>query len=332
MPLEYEGVIAEHNAVRHHVGAFDVSHLGKLVITGPRALEFVNSCFTNDLNRAKDGGALYNLCCTVEGGVVDDVICYRFSEQKILAMPNAANNADVARRLRDAAPADIDIADEHTEWAVIAVQGPEAPGIVADLGLPTDHDDFMEFKTASFEGTELLVCRTGYTGEKGFELLVPTSAAGPLWDELMRRDVQPCGLGARDTLRLEMGYPLHGNDLTTDITPVQARMRWAIGWDKPDFWGKDVLTAERENGPRRRSWGLEAVKKGVLRPGMDVYDGEEKVGRTTSGSFSPTLKKGIALALLDSGWKPGADLEVDVRGRRLPVKVVKPPFVDSSTR
>ncbi|MFC4336680.1 glycine cleavage system aminomethyltransferase GcvT [Salininema proteolyticum] len=332
MPLEYDGVIAEHTAVRSKAGVFDVSHLGKLWITGPGAVEFVNSCFSNDLNRIKNGGAQYTLCCTFEGGVVDDIICYRFDEDKVLAIPNAANNAEVARRLRDAAPADIRVDDEHTEYAVLAVQGPEAPGIVAELGLPIDHEDFMEFKTASFEDVEVIICRTGYTGEKGFELLVPSAEAGRVWDALMEKGVQPCGLGARDTLRLEMGYPLHGNDLSVDITPVQARLIWAVGWDKPDFWGKEILAAEREAKPRRRLWGLESEGRRPLRAGMEVYDGETKVGETTSGGFAPSLQKGIALGLVSTQYKVGAELEVDVRGRRMPVKMVKPPFVASSTR
>ncbi len=330
MPLQYpSGVLAEHAAVRHRVGVFDVSHLGKVWVSGPGAADFVNRCLTGDLDRIGDGGAQYTLCCDASGGVVDDLIAYRLSSEKILLIPNAANAAEVARRLTDAAPREIEIRDAHRSLAVLAVQGPESPRILEYLGLPHGHD-FMTFAERLVDDAAVVVCRSGYTGETGFELVLPAEAAGDFWDGMLVAGAVPCGLGARDTLRLEMGYPLHGQDLSLEITPVQARLNWAVGWKKPEFWGKSALEAERAAGPKRKLWGLEAAGRGVPRAHMSVLDGERTAGETTSGGFAPTLKRGIALALLDAEYKPGAELELDVRGRRLPVKVVKPPFSESS--
>ncbi|WP_460496217.1 glycine cleavage system aminomethyltransferase GcvT [Glycomyces tarimensis] len=330
MPLHYaSGVLAEHASVRSRVGVFDVSHLGKVWVDGPGAVDFVNRCLTNDLNRIGSGGAQYTLCCDAEGGVVDDLIAYRLSDEEVLLVPNAANTTAVTRRLEEAAPDGIEIRNVHRSLAVLAVQGPESPRILEYLGLPHEHE-YMSFEERFVDGAAVIVCRSGYTGETGFELVVPNEAAGDLWDGMLVAGASPCGLGARDTLRLEMGYPLHGQDLSLDITPVQARLSWAVGWDKPEFWGKAALEAERAAGPKRRLWGLEAVGKGVPRAHMSVLDGDRQVGETTSGTFGPSLKKGVALALLDAGYKPGSELELDVRGRRLAVRVVKPPFVKAT--
>ncbi len=323
MPISYpDGTVAEHTAVRTDVGVFDVSHLGKLAITGPGAVEFVNRCFTADLNKIDHGQAQYTLCCNAAGGVLDDIIVYVVGPDEVLAVPNAANAAHVAELLRAAAPSGIDVVDRHRELAVLAVQGPRSAELVpADLA-------YMAF--VDRDGTR--VCRTGYTGEHGYELLVPWAAAGAVWDGLVAAGARPCGLGARDTLRTEMGYPLHGQDLTPEITPVQAGSGWAVGWDKPEFWGRDALIAEKAAGPARRLRGLRATGRGVPRPGMSVLVDGAGVGVTTSGTFSPTLKAGIALALLDPQLGPGAEVDVDVRGRTLPCVVTKPPFVPSHVR
>jgi len=244
-------------------------------------------------------------------------------------VPNAANTAEVARRLTAAAPAGVTVADEHRTFAILAVQGPESAAALTKLGLPTDLD-YMSFSASP----EVVVCRTGYTGEHGYELVLPWDRAAPVWDELMAAGVQPCGLGARDTLRTEMGYPLHGQDLSLDITPVQARAGWAVGWSKPAFWGREALLAEKAEGPRRTLHGLEMTGRGIPRGHMTVYAGEQAVGETTSGTFSPTKKVGIALALLDTsaGLSDGDLVEVDIRGRRAEARIVKPPFVQTSVR
>ncbi len=338
MPLEYAGggVLREHAAVREAVGVFDVSHLGKARVTGPGAAAFVDSCLTNDLGRIAPGQAQYTLCCDdATGGVVDDLIAYLRAEDDLLLVPNAANSAEVARRLAAAAPAGVEVADRHGDLGVLAVQGPAADDVLAAVGLPTGQR-YMGFVEATWQGRPLTVCRTGYTGERGYELLPAAAAAPDLWDALVEQvraaGGLPCGLGARDTLRTEMGYALHGNELTLDITPVQARTGWAVGWKKPAFWGREVLLAERERGPERLLRGLLALDRGVLRGGLDVHGGDGQVlGRTTSGTFSPTLKQGVALALLAPSVEDGAEVAVDVRGRRVRCRVVKPPFVPSRT-
>ncbi len=334
MPIEYPGggVLKEHAAVREAVGVFDVSHLGKGVVRGAGGLDFVNARLTNDLRRIGPGQAQYTLCCDREtGGVVDDLIAYVRSEDEIFLIPNAANTSAVVGLLQADAPAGIEVEDLHTRFAVIAVQGPRSPELVAALGLPTDHD-YMSFTRIG----DLTVCRTGYTGELGYELLPPWDDAGAVWDELLSKGaalgVLPCGLGARDTLRTEMGYPLHGQDLSLDITPVQAKSGWAVGWDKPEFWGRDTLVRERADGPARSLWGLEAQDRGIPRGHMAVLKDGREIGEVTSGTFSPTRRVGIGLALLERGTAEGDEVTVDVRGRTSVMRVVRPPFVPSHVR
>lgn len=336
MPLEYAGVVAEHTAVRTSVGVFDVSHLGKASVRGPGAAAYVNSCLTNDLGKIAPGKAQYTLCCTDDGGVVDDLIAYLHDEEDVFLIPNAANTAEVVRRLEAQAPSRVHVTNLHDEYAILAVQGTKSDEVVSAIGLPVGHD-YMSFEIASYDGTAVIVCRTGYTGERGYELVVPNDAAVALFDELLAAGEQyrvaPAGLGARDTLRTEMGYPLHGQDISLDITPVQARLGWAVGWKKEAFWGHQALRAEREAGPTRLLRGLRATGRGIPRPGMTVLgtDGDQ-IGTVTSGTFSPTLKKGVALALLASGVAEGDQVQVDIRGRQEPFEVVKPPFVQVHVR
>jgi aminomethyltransferase len=337
MPVSYAGTVAEHTATRTAVGLFDVSHLGKALVRGPGAAQFVNSAFTNDLDRIQPGKAQYTLCCTESGGVVDDLIAYYVGPDEIFLVPNAANTAAVVAALQKAAPAGLSISDEHRSYAVLAVQGPRSTDVLTELGLPTDMD-YMGYADAVLQGVPVRVCRSGYTGEHGYELLPPWDSAGVVFDALLAAvtgaDGQLAGLGARDTLRTEMGYPLHGHELSADISPLEARCGWAIGWKKDAFFGRDALLAEKEAGPRRLLRGLRAVGKGVLRPELSVLDGDTTVGVTTSGTFSPTLKVGIALALIDvdAGIEDGRHVIVDVRGRGVECEVVRPPFVDPKTR
>jgi aminomethyltransferase len=344
MPIEYAGggVLAEHTAVRTAVGLFDVSHLGTGTVRGPGAAALINESLTNDLGRIGPGQAQYTLCCLPDGGpdaggVVDDLIVYLHADDDVLLVPNAANAAEVLGRIEAAAPEGVTVTDRHEEVAVLAVQGPRSPEVLAAVGLSADLD-YMSF-TDGRETGGVTVCRTGYTGEHGYELLVEAERAAEMWDELLRAGepagIRPCGLGARDTLRTEMGYPLHGHELSRQITPVQARAGWAVGWKKPAFWGREALLAEKETGPARLLWGLKASGRGIPRPGMAVLDGDgAQVGEVTSGTFSPTLRTGIALALLDTAAGAGEDSEllVDVRGRREAVGVVRPPFVPSHVR
>ena len=339
MPLEHAGggVLREHAAVRGAVGVFDVSHLGKVALTGPGAVALADAVLTADLGRLHPGRARYALCCDdATGGVVDDLLAYVREPDDVLLVPNAANAGEVARRLRDAAPDGVEVVDAHAELAVLAVQGPLADTAMDAVGLPAGIDH-LTFVDTTWRGLPVTVCRTGYTGERGYELLPRWEDAGELWEALLAAALPlgglACGLGARDTLRTEMGYALHGHELTPDVTPLQARLGWAVGWDKHAFAGREALLAERAAGPARRSWGLLAQGRGVPRADMAVLDtAGEPVGRTTSGTSSPTLRRGIALALLDAAVRPGDEVVVDVRGRPLPCQVVRPPFVPDRSR
>ena len=337
MPIEYPGggVVAEHTAVRERVGIFDVSHLGKASVVGPGAVDFVNACLTNDLRRIGPGKAQYTMCCDASGGVVDDLIAYVRAEDDVFLIPNAANTSEVVRRLTEAAPDGIAVENRHEAYGIVAVQGPRSDEVLRALGLPTEHD-YMGFAVADWEGRPVIVCRTGYTGERGYELVPRWEDTPALWDALTEAMAAhgglPCGLGARDTLRTEMGYPLHGQDLSLDISPVQARAGWAVGWKKPEFWGRAALVAEKEAGPARQSWGLLVTGRGIPRQHCAVTEDGRPVGEVTSGTFSPTLRQGIALALLEPSVGLGDDVVVDVRGREVPATVVKPPFVEVQTR
>ena len=339
MPLEYagSGVIKEHTAVREAVGIFDVSHLGKGLVHGPGAAAHVNATLSNDLGRIAPGKAQYTLCCDdATGGIVDDLIAYLRGEDEVFLIPNAANTAEVLRRLAEDAPAGVSVEDQHTSHAVLAVQGPHSDAVLDAVGLPTGHE-YMSFVETDFEGAPVTVCRTGYTGERGYELVCGNDAAVALWDALtaagQEHGLLPCGLGARDTLRTEMGYPLHGQDISLDVTPVQARLGWAVGWSKERFWGKDVLSAEKAEGPKRLLRGLVAVGRGIPRPGMRVLlAADVPVGEITSGTFSPTRRTGVGLALIASQVTDGAEVSVDVRGRQEVFTVTKPPFVETDVR
>jgi aminomethyltransferase len=340
MPISYAGagVVAEHTAVRTAVGIFDVSHLGKASVTGAGAAAFVNNCLTADLAKLQPGQAQYTMCCNDNGGVIDDLIAYLVSDDEVFLIPNAANTAAVVAALRAAAPEGIEVVNRHTDFAVLAVQGPSSDEVLQALGLPHELD-YMSWADGTLDGNSVRVCRTGYTGERGYELVPAWDDAPAVWAALTHeaglRGGRPAGLGARDTLRTEMGYALHGQDLGPDVSPVQARVGWAVGWKKPSFFGRGTLLAERAEGPGRLSWGLLALDRGVLRGHLDVWDAENKVvGHTTSGTFSPTLGRGIGLALIDTaaGIAEGDEIAVDVRGRRVRVRVVKPPFVPAHVR
>jgi aminomethyltransferase len=270
--------------------------------------------------------------------VLDDLIAYLVSDQEVFLVPNAANAGAVAAVLAAAAPPEVQVVDRHREYGVLAVQGPAAAATLDRLGLPTDLP-YLAFVDAPWGDGRVRICRTGYTGEHGYELLPSWDAAPALFDAVLasagESSGRAAGLGARDTLRTEMGYALHGQDLGPTISPVQARIGWAVGWDKPEFFGREALLAERAEGPVRTARGLLATGRGVLRAELDVLDATGSViGRTTSGTFSPTLGAGVALALIDTaaGVGDGAELQVDVRGRRIPVRVTKPPFVPSHVR
>ncbi|NDE12075.1 MAG: glycine cleavage system aminomethyltransferase GcvT [Actinobacteria bacterium] len=341
MPIEYPadlggGVLNEHNSVRERVGLFDVSHLGKASVTGGGALEFLNQAFTNDLTKIADGKAQYTMLCDEKtGGVVDDLIVYRKSPTDFLLVPNAANTGEVLNRLSKKAPKEIRIANNHMDYGVFALQGQLAKDVLRFLGCAVELP-YMAFTNALIAGREVTICRTGYTGEFGFEILPNWNEANEVWqvllEEVRKRGGLPAGLGARDTLRTEMGYPLHGHELSLEITPLQAGANWAVGWSKSNFWGKEALLDEKAKGPKRLMRGLLLQERGIPRAGMKVFVNQSEIGETTSGTFSPTIKAGIALALLDASLEIGAEVFIDIRGKNVRAKVAKLPFVPSRVR
>jgi aminomethyltransferase len=337
MPIEYPGagVLAEHAAVRERVGLFDVSHLGKASVIGQGALDFLNLMLTNDLTKISDGAAQYSMLCNSGGGVIDDLIVYRNSDADFFIVPNASNTSAVVEDLQVNAPAGITVKNLHNEYGVIALQGPLAAKVLAHFGLQIEID-YMAFTNVSIANCDVIVCRTGYTGEYGFEVLPKWSQALTVWDALVEQveanDGLVCGLGARDTLRTEMGYPLHGHELSLEISPVMASASWAVGWNKPQFQGREVLQGQKENGVDRRLVALISRDRGIPRPDMQVLNNGVEVGIVTSGTFSPSLKVGIALALVDSEFKAGQQLTIDVRGRTSNVEIVKLPFMPSHVR
>jgi aminomethyltransferase len=340
MPIEYAGTLSEHRAVREAVGVFDLTHLGKVEVRGEGAHDVLQHALSNDLDRlATPGAAQYTLCLTDRGTIVDDLIVYREAAGYLL-VPNAANWPKVA----DAVAASADLVPARTEITprpdvvVLAVQGPRAPELAGAL-FPAEAGalGYMRFAPVSYAGEPVRLARTGYTGERGFEILAPAAVAGKLWDEVFDRGaplgVVPVGLGARDTLRLEMGYPLHGNDISTGTDPFEARLGWAVAVGKPSFRGREALVARKAAGARRLLVGLDSTDRLIPRHGMAVLAGERPVGEVTSGTFSPTLRRGIALAYVERELaEPGTELEIDVRGRRGGVRVTRPPFVSASPK
>lgn len=338
MPIEYPGagVLAEHAAVRERVGLFDVSHLGKASVKGLGALDYLNSQFTNDLNRISDGKAQYTMLCNEHGGVIDDLIVYRNSDDDLFLIPNASNTSDVVRAISKNAPSSVAIENLHEKFAVLALQGPRASEVLQSL-TTVPQMDYMAFSYIAIAECDVILCRTGYTGEYGYELVPRWEDAEKVWDALVEA-MQPfggliCGLGARDTLRTEMGYPLHGHELSLDITPVQAGSNWAVGWKKAAFTGSEALRAEREKGSVRVLRGLQSLDRGIPRAEMVVKSSDgSPIGIVTSGTFSPSLKKGIALALLSPQLSIGDHVIVDVRGRDSQAVVVELPMVESHVR
>ena len=338
MPIEYPktGVIQEYNSVRTQVGVFDVSHLGKISVVGEGSLEFLNTALTNDLNRIIPGQAQYTLICNDNGGVIDDLIVYQNSASNFFLVPNASNNAAVFEVLKSTAPSQITVSNLHEDFAVFAVQGPKSVSMLDSLGIDTDID-YMQFLNAKIGDSELIVCRTGYTGELGFEIIPSWQNAEKVWSQLMQAAEKfngtACGLGARDILRTEMGYPLHGHEISLSISPIEASASWAVAFDKADFTGKEVLKNQKQNGTKLKLKAILATDRAIPRKDMQVKNvSGEIVGLVTSGTFSPALKKGIGLALINSDISKGDKVLIDVRGKDSVFEIVSLPFVPSKVR
>jgi len=317
MPVQYTGVIPEHLAVRADAGAFDVSHMGQLHVEGPMASEFLQAMLSNDLDRLSDGEAQYTLLTNERGGIVDDLIVYRISHGHYLLVVNAGNREAAYGWLEEREARGTEVRDASDEYALVAVQGPRS---LERLGL----DDAPAFTHAMGEvdGVEVMVCRTGYTGEKGVELMCAEDDAVALWDAVLARGVVPAGLGARDTLRLEVCYPLHGNDITQDTDAIAAGLAWTCALDT-DFTGADVLRRIKEEGPERRLAAFVMEEKAIPRPEMPIEGG----GEVTSGTQSPSLDVGIGMGYVPAARAaPDTELVIDVRGKPRRARVVKKPI------
>jgi aminomethyltransferase len=339
MPIEYEGALAEHRAVRTHVGLFDLTHLGKVEVVGPGALGMLQRLVTNDLARAEVGQALYNLVLNEGGGVIEDLIVYRLDRDRYFVVPNASNAPRVLRMLEEEKADGPLHLMYHQDWCFLAVQGPEAVDVMAGLFPEATELAFMRCYAAEYHRRPVIVTRSGYTGEVGFELFTYQDVAVELWRELADSvrtfGGAPCGLAARDVLRLEMGYPLYGQDLFEASTALEAGLGWAVAMDKGEFRGRLALLRQREEGLPSILRGLRMhERRHIPRAHYPVFVGDQLVGEVTSGTFSPLLGTGIALAYLWPGdvVDLGQEVEVDIRGRRGVATVVKPPFVDRSPR
>jgi aminomethyltransferase len=332
MPIQYGGVLEEHRACREHAVVFDVSHLGSVRVAGPGAVDVLQWALTNDLGRIGPGRAQYtHLLDPDDAHVVDDIIVWWVGPDELFVMPNASNTGPIVGALQDAVArqdGECEIVDITTTRAVLAVQGPEARAVAARVAPAFAAVPRFGVTPIEWVGVPCVVAGTGYTGEDGIEIHVPADHAVALWRALLAAGAAPAGLGARDTLRLEAGLPLHGHELGPGITPLQAGLGWVVRFDKGDFRGRDALLAERERGVARRSRGLLVEGRRPPRAGYPVLDAAgAAIGEVTSGNFSPTLERAIALAFLPPDIEDGAAVQVEMRGTPVPATVVKPPFV-----
>ncbi len=333
MPVQYKGVLEEHAAVREKAGMFDVSHMGELSLEGPRALEVAQRLVTNDLSKCKDGQAQYSALCNEQGGVIDDIIVYRHAADRLFVCVNATGREKDFEWMKSHAGEGATVTQHSDHWAQLAVQGPAAAAIVDALCEPKVIDlAYYHFRKATVAGIAgCIVARTGYTGEDGFEVFCPPADARKLWDALLEKGVVPCGLGARDSLRLEVAFRLYGNDMDLAHTPLEAGLGWIVKLDKPGgFIGSDALKKQKAEGLKRRLVGLKCTGRGIARHGYIVRarGGTEDLGVVTSGTMSPVLKEAIALAYVPVALaKEGTELDVDVRGKPVEARVVKTPFV-----
>ncbi len=332
MPMQYTGIVEEHRRVRSAVGLFDVSHMGRFVIEGPRACEALDHLVTNGVGGLAEGKALYSPLCKPDGGIIDDLLIYHFPGH-YLVIVNASNAAKDRAWMEEHLPAGVTLTDRTAETALIAVQGPQAEELVARVaGVATRSLAYYACMPVTVDGAALLVGRTGYTGEDGYELVVPAERAVEFWERLETQGadlgVGPAGLGARDTLRLEMGYCLYGNDIDETTTPVQAGLGWTVKWDKPAFISREVLVAEKEAGPARKLVGfLAGDARAIPRHGAVVLSDGEDVGFVTSGTFGPSLERAVGMAYVRADRsKIGTTLQVAVRDARVELQVVKRPF------
>jgi aminomethyltransferase len=336
MPLEYTTVREEHRAVRGRAGVFDVSHMGQIEVTGAEAGDYLNRTLTNDIGKLHPGAGQYTLVCREDGGTIDDLIVYRLGADRYLIICNASNVAPVHEWIAGRAPAGAGVANRSDEYAMLAVQGPEWQAATAPLGGGEGLAGLAYFDIApvTLAGVECLVARTGYTGEPGVEILCPSERATGIWDTMQAGSAAPvpAGLAARDTLRMEMGYPLYGQELTLERSPIEAGLKWACDLEG-EFTGADVMRRQAAEGTAERLCSFVLTEPGIPRTGCPVVDGDAVIGSVTSGTLSPTLDIGIGMAYVPAALAgPGNPLEIDIRGKRKAAETRKRPLVDTSPR
>ncbi|HKT82497.1 MAG TPA: glycine cleavage system aminomethyltransferase GcvT [Solirubrobacterales bacterium] len=326
MPVTYEGIREEHSAVRTHAGMFDVSHMGEVEVEGPGALAFLQRVLSNDVAKIEVGGAQYSCLCNEEGGVLDDLFAYRLGHDRYLLVTNSANHeSDLAWLGRWSRSFDVSVRDVADRYAMLAVQGPHARAIVG-TALRVELPPRMRVAPVRIGGRPAFACGTGYTGEDGVELLIDPEIAPAIWAELLDAGVVPCGLGARDTLRLEVCFHLHGNDLTPERNPIEAGLGWCCA-EATGFVGSEPIARARREGAAELLAPFKIEGAGIPREGNEVLVGEERVGTVTSGTFSPSLELGIGMAYLRADLaEPGSEVEIDVRGKRRPARVASKPL------
>ncbi|HYC60831.1 MAG TPA: glycine cleavage system aminomethyltransferase GcvT [Thermoanaerobaculia bacterium] len=329
LPVQFTGVIEEHQAVRSDVGIFDVSHMGELTVRGPRALELLQRTTCNDVAKLADGRAHYNGLLYPNAGFVDDILIYQLAPEDFFIVVNASNSDKDFEWLRDSAKGmDVDVQNVSADYAQLALQGPNAERMLqAMTDVPLANIKYYHFDRGDVDGVPAIVSRTGYTGEDGFEIYLAPADAPRIMRKLVDAGAKPCGLGARDTLRLEAKMALYGNDIDDTTTPIQADLNWMVKLDKGEFAGRDVLAREKQQGPPRKLIGFEMIDRGIARHGYPVVEGKEEIGVVTSGTHSPTLKKSIGLAYLPLDKSAqGSEFMVLIRGKETRARVVPTPF------
>lgn len=336
MPVQYAGVIDEHRAVRNAAGLFDVSHMGEILVTGPSAETYLQSVTPNDVSKLTPGRAHYSGLLTEAGTYIDDLLVYRLSQDEFLLVVNAANAGKDFAWLKEHKIGGVKLQNVSDQYALLALQGPEARGILASLtSYDLDSLKYYRFAVDEVAGMKAIISRTGYTGEDGFELYIDSELGPPMWRALMEAgasaSLQPAGLGARDTLRLESAMALYGHEIDDTRTPLDAGLNWVVKLAKGNFIGSQALSDQKEQGISEKLVGFEVVGRGIARQGHGVLDGDKQIGIVTSGTWSPTFEKAIGMAYVPIGMaETGTDLTLDVRGRSVPARVVDLPFYKRS--
>lgn len=333
MPIQYTNITDEHNAVRNAVGIFDVSHMGEVRVKGPEAEKYVNHIFVNDVTGAPDGQIFYGMMCYENGGTVDDLLVYKVNNNEFFLVINAANiDKDFAWIEKQTEGFNVDVKNESEYYGEVAVQGPKAEATMQEvLGLDMTALKFYNFVTIHMDGEDVIVSRTGYTGEDGFEIYGSHDFTRKVWDKMMAAGVVPCGLGCRDTLRFEVGLPLYGDELSADITPLEASLSMFVKFDKPEFVGREALWAQKQEGVKHRIVGIELEGNAIPRHGYPVEIDGKQVGEITTGYRSISTGKSVAMAMIDKPYdKLGTEVEVRIRKKTFPAKVVKKRFYDKN--